>query len=97
VEQTQRPTSRAPDAGAIELLIEQTELTLPRLVGLVDRRGFCIRSMRLDPAPAGFSLSLQVCARAPHYRLEVLERQIDRLIGVRRLVLAESRLAGEAA
>lgn len=89
--------SRAPDAGAIDLLVEQTELTLPRLVGLVERRGFLIRSMRLEPAAAGYRLSLQVCACAPHYRLEVLERQIDRLVGVRRLVPAERMLGGEAA
>lgn len=89
--------SPAPDAGAIDLLIEQTDLTLPRLVGLVDRRGFTIRSMRLDPAPAGFSVRLQVCARAPQYRLDVLERQIDRLVGVRRLNFADAALSGAAA
>lgn len=97
MEQTQHPTTTALEAGAIELLIEQTELTLPRLVGLVERRGFGIRSIRLDPAPGGFNLHMQVCARAPHFQLGVLERQIDRLYGVRRLAAGRSVLTGEAA
>jgi acetolactate synthase regulatory subunit len=97
VEQNQHPVNTALEAGAIDLLIEQTELTLPRLVGLVERRGFAIRSMRLDPAPGGFNVRLHVCARAPHFQLGVLERQIDRLLGVRRLSSGGAVLTGEAA
>jgi acetolactate synthase regulatory subunit len=86
------------DQGAVALALAQSELTLPRLIWLVEQRGFRIERMDMVPQAEGFRVDMEVRARAPHYRLAVLERQIDRLVGVRRLpVDAASRLAGAAA
>ena len=80
----------ACDHGGMELELDQAALTLPRLVWLVEQRGFRIERLHMAPANAGFRVSMEVAARAPHYRLEVLRRQVDRLVGVR-------DCAGEAA
>jgi acetolactate synthase regulatory subunit len=95
---TDLPAADGPcDHGAIRLALDQAELTLPRLVWLVEQRGFRIQRLDMAPAAEGFRLSLEVTARAPHYRLEVLKRQIDRLVGVRRLDAAEALSTEEAA
>lgn len=71
------------DRGRLDLVLDQAELTLPRLVWLVEQRGFRIERLHMAPAAAGFRLAMEVAARAPHYRLEVLRRQVGRLLGVR--------------
>lgn len=73
------------DQGAIVLDLSQSELTLPRLIWLVEQRGFRIERLDMAAQTKGFRVEMQVRARAPHYRLEVLCRQVDRLVGVRRL------------
>lgn len=86
------------DQGAVVLALAQSELTLPRLIWLVEQRGFRIERMEMSPQAKGFHVRMEVRARAPHYRQEILRRQIDRLVGVRRLPeAAASRLAGAAA
>lgn len=73
------------DRGGMELVLDQSALTLPRLVWLVEQRGFRIERLHMAPSRPGFRVSMEVAARAPHYRLDVLRRQVDRLVGVRRL------------
>jgi len=73
------------DRGGMELVLDQSALTLPRLVWLVEQRGFRIERLHMAPGQPGFRVSMEVAARAPHYRLDVLRRQVDRLVGVRRL------------
>ena len=86
------------DQGCVALALAQSELTLPRLIWLVEQRGFRIERMDMVPQAKGFRVDMEVRARAPHYRLEVLRRQIDRLVGVRRLAPgAAARLSGAAA
>ena len=84
---TSLPPSAAAicDRGRLALELAQSALTLPRLVWLVEQRGFRIERMQMDPHASGFRVEMEVMARAPHYRFEVLGRQVDRLVGVRRL------------
>jgi acetolactate synthase regulatory subunit len=91
---TQLPTpSPLCDEGVVERLLDQADLTLPRLVWLVEQRGFRIARLDMTRVEAGFRFRIEVRARAPHYRLDVLDRQIDRLVGVRRLAVAKREQA----
>ena len=65
--------------------IDRTEGSLQRLIGLIERRGFHIDRMSVTDAGAHREVRVDVNARDHGRSTQVLGRQIDRLIGVRRL------------
>jgi acetolactate synthase-1/3 small subunit len=70
---------------SFHILIDRAEGSLQRLIGLVERRGFDIERIALNDAGAQRDVRMNVRARDASRCAEVLGRQIDRLIGVRRL------------
>ena len=69
----------------IHLLLDYAIGSLPRLIGLVERRGFDITELALDGAGDERRIALSVRARDAGRSFEVLQRQIDRLHGLRRI------------
>ena len=71
----------------LHIEFEPAEGAILRLIGLVERRGYDVRSISL-PASAedNMSLDLGVMARDAGRDIGVLRRQIHRLIGVRRVL-----------
>ncbi|MBC7767251.1 MAG: ACT domain-containing protein [Phycisphaerales bacterium] len=72
------------------ILIDRSEGSLQRLIGLVERRGFHIDRMNVADAGAHREVRLAVRGRDSGRCVDVLGRQIDRLIGARRVSPAAS-------
>jgi len=73
--------------------IDRAEGSLQRLIGLVERRGFHIDALEMEAEGNGARrVALGVRARDSGRCFDVLGRQIDRLIGVRRIA-AEREMA----
>lgn len=77
--------------------IDHAEGSLLRLIGLIERRGFHITRMSVTDAGSHREVRLGVRARDAERCLEVLSRQIDRLIGARRITAASSTHVEEVA
>jgi acetolactate synthase-1/3 small subunit len=77
--------------------IDRAEGSLQRLIGLVERRGFHIDRMSVSDAGAHREVRLAVRGRDAGRCAEVLGRQIDRLIGIRRIATAPSPAHAEEA
>ncbi len=70
----------------IQCEIDQAEGSLQRLIGLVERRGFYIDALEMGAhGNERRRVALDVRARDAGRCYDVLGRQIDRLIGVRRV------------
>ncbi|MDQ7018036.1 MAG: ACT domain-containing protein [Robiginitomaculum sp.] len=71
----------------LHIEFEPAEGAILRLIGLVERRGYDVRSISLPPSSNGsMSLDLGVMARDVGRDIGVLRRQIHRLVGVRRVL-----------
>ncbi|PHS23378.1 MAG: acetolactate synthase 3 regulatory subunit domain protein [Robiginitomaculum sp.] len=72
----------------LHIEFEPAEGAILRLIGLVERRGYDVRSISLPSASAqeNMSLDLGVMARDASRDIGVLRRQIHRLVGVRRVL-----------
>ena len=68
----------------IHVEMDRAEGSLQRLIGLIERRGFDIDRVELTGAGDIRFAALGVRARDAGRCTEVLGRQIDRLVGVRR-------------
>lgn len=71
--------------NAFLIQIDYAEGSLQRLVGLIERRGFHIDGMSITGAGAFREVRIAVRGRDAGRCTDVLGRQIDRLIGVRRI------------
>jgi acetolactate synthase regulatory subunit len=69
--------------GRIHVDFDAAEGALLRMVGLVERRGFVVSGVSMAAADGRGSLSLDIAARDPSRRLEVVAAQLQRLIEVR--------------
>ncbi len=69
-------------SNPITIRIDRTEGSLQRLIGLIERRGFHIDRMNMTDGGADREVHLTVRARDASRCVNVLGRQIDRLIGV---------------
>ncbi|CAA9523939.1 MAG: hypothetical protein AVDCRST_MAG39-2713 [uncultured Sphingomonadaceae bacterium] len=69
------------------------EGALVRLLGLIERRGFEVRGVRMAERPCGRSatLSVDVSPRDPGRRLDVLEQQLRRLHGVQDITMPTAK------
>jgi acetolactate synthase-1/3 small subunit len=72
------------------LQIDRAEGSLQRLIGVIERRGFDIERMSVTDSGANREVRLHLNARDAGRCIDVLGRQIDRLIGVRRIAPASS-------
>lgn len=68
--------------------IDHAEGSLQRLIGLIERRGFHIDDMSVSVAGPYREVRIAVRERDAGRCTDVLGRQIDRLIGVRRIATA---------
>lgn len=73
---------------AFLIQIDHAEGSLQRLIGLIERRGFHIDDMSVSVAGAYREVRIAVRERDAGRCTDVLGRQIDRLIGVRRIATA---------
>ena len=84
------------DTLCVELA--ETEGALMRLIGLVERRGFTIATFEKSEARDGFAtISMRLGARDGARNLDILSRQIGRLIDVRAVFTPEIAAAAQAA
>jgi acetolactate synthase regulatory subunit len=81
------------DAFLIQM--DHAEGSLQRLIGLVERRGFHIDSMSVINHGAYREVRVAVRVREPGRCMDVLGRQIDRLVGARRMATAASSVRVE--
>jgi acetolactate synthase-1/3 small subunit len=72
----------------MHLELDHVEGCLPRVIGLIERRGFIIDALSMRTGNQGRVLSLTIRPRDGARCLHVLGRQIDRLYGLRRLTAA---------
>tara|TARA_R110000787_G_scaffold175190_1_gene287698 strand:+ start:36 stop:302 length:267 start_codon:yes stop_codon:yes gene_type:complete len=72
----------------LHIQIDHADGSLQRLIGLIERRGFHIDGMTLAGEGAMRRLQLQVRGRDSGRCVEILGRQIDRMIGINRVVSA---------
>ncbi len=70
--------------------IDRAEGSLQRLIGLIERRGFHIDQLAVADAGAHREVRVAVRGRDSGRCSEVLGRQIDRMIGARRVAPAPS-------
>ena len=83
--------------GTIHCEIDRLEGSLPRLIGLIERRGFEIDTLALGvEGNENRRVAMDVRGRGAGRCIEVLGRQIDRLHGVRRLHGEIVAFGGEA-
>jgi acetolactate synthase-1/3 small subunit len=80
----------------ILIQIDHAEGSLQRLIGLIERRGFYITRMSVADLGAYREVRLGVRGRDAGRCVDVLGRQIDRLVGVRRMA-ASSPVVEEVA
>lgn len=72
----------------LHIQIDHSDGSLQRLIGLVERRGFHIDGMTLSGEGAMRRLQMQVRGRDSGRSVEILGRQIDRMIGATRVASA---------
>lgn len=69
--------------GRIHISFTPAEGAMLRMLGLVERRGFAVRAIAMAEKTSSASIAIDVEARDPLRRLDVLARQLERLIDVR--------------
>ena len=69
-------------SGRLIIDFRPEEGAVPRIVGLVERRGFELRGIAMSGNAPRASLTLDVAPRDPGRRLDLLNRQLRRLHGV---------------
>lgn len=77
---------------AFLIQIDHAEGSLQRLVGLIERRGFYIADMSVSDAGAFREVHIAVRERDAGRCVHALGRQIDKLIGIRRVATNASAI-----
>ena len=83
-------------SGQLQIRFDNQEGALLRLLGAVERRGFSLRQVAMAAGPADALLTLDVEARDSGRSLDVIARQLDRLVDVHS-VLVSSQQSGTPA
>jgi acetolactate synthase regulatory subunit len=83
-------------SGRIDIVFTPEEGAVTRMLGLVERRGFALKAIAMAGASNPASLAMDVEARDPLRRLDVLARQLERLVEVRSVAISPTP-AGSAA
>jgi acetolactate synthase II small subunit len=77
-------------SGRIEIAFDAAEGAVLRMLGLVERRGFEVGGIAMKAAQGEGALSLDVIARDPSRRLEIVAGQLRRLHDVRKVSIFPS-------
>ena len=77
--------------GRIQIAFDAAEGAVLRMLGLVERRGFAVGAIAMRAEAGEGALSLDVVARDPGRRLEVVAGQLRRLHEVRRVSIYPSQ------
>ena len=72
----------------IEISFNPGEGAVLRMLGLVERRGFAVSGIAMTSTPHGSSLALDVEPRDPSRRLDVIARQLCRLVDVQSVAVS---------
>lgn len=76
----------------LKVEFEADEGALVRLLGLIQRRGFIVQSVAMPESEGTRKvIHLTVSPLQPAYRIEILQRQIERLYEVRAVSLVEPK------
>ena len=75
----------------IEITFVPGEGAVLRMLGLVERRGFAVRRIAMAEDSSSASIAMDVEARDPLRRLDVLSRQLERLIEVRSVTISHQQ------
>ena len=67
-----------------------------RMLGLVERRGYALRGLAMEELANTASLVLDVEPRDPSRRVEVIARQLDRLVEVNNVSIVTGTQAAAA-
>jgi acetolactate synthase-1/3 small subunit/acetolactate synthase II small subunit len=67
-----------------------------RMLGMVERRGYALRRVAMEEQANGASLVLDVEPRDPSRRVDVIARQLDRLIEVNNVSIVTGTQAAAA-
>ena len=67
-----------------------------RMLGLVERRGYALRGLAMEEQANTASLVLDVEPRDPSRRVEVIARQLDRLVEVNNVSIVTGTQAAAA-
>lgn len=78
-------------SGRIEICFTPGEGAVLRMLGVVERRGFAVRTIAMAEDSSAASLAVEVEPRDPLRRLDVLARQLERLVDVRSVSISPAR------
>ena len=78
----------------IEVSLSRAEGAIVRTLGLIERRGFIVESVTTRSDPHADALVLRVDVASRGRPIDVLVRQILRLLDVRHALLVEPQAAG---
>ena len=78
----------------IHLQMDREEGSLQRLIGLIERRGFTIERMVMEGAGDARTVAVCVRPRDAGRHVDVLGRQIDKMLGMRRCEAYEAASPG---
>jgi acetolactate synthase-1/3 small subunit/acetolactate synthase II small subunit len=67
-----------------------------RMLGMVERRGYALRGVAMEEQANGASLVLDVEPRDPSRRVDVIARQLDRLVEVNNVSIVTGTQAAAA-
>lgn len=76
--------------GRLTIDFTPAEGAVVRMLGLVERRGFDLRAVAMSEADGCGSMTLDVAARDPGRRLDILDLQLRRLVEVRDVAVVPS-------
>jgi acetolactate synthase-1/3 small subunit/acetolactate synthase II small subunit len=62
-----------------------------RMLGLVERRGYSLRGLSMEEQADGASMTIDLEPRDPSRRIEVVARQLDRLVDVNSVSIVTAR------
>jgi len=79
----------------IEVSLSRAEGAIVRTLGLIERRGFIVQSVATRNEPQAEALVLRVEVASRGRPIDVLVRQILRLLDVRHAFLIEPQAAGQ--
>lgn len=75
-------------SGRFEIDFAPGDGAVPRMLGLVERRGFRVRGIAMAEEGSGATLAIEVEPHDSSRSLEVLARQLRRLVEVRSVTFA---------
>lgn len=83
-------------SGRVEISFVPGEGAVLRMLGLVERRGFAVRGIAMAEGSSSATLAMDVEARDPLRSLDVLSRQLERLVDVRSVAISSSEAGSPA-